>query len=105
IRSVKIYTRTGDSGETSLFGGARVSKNDPRIEAYGTVDELNAFIGAARACRPPSPLDPQLENVQRDLFDIGAQLSSPGSSRFSGPEESRITALESSIDEMERELP
>ncbi|MGZ5477059.1 MAG: cob(I)yrinic acid a,c-diamide adenosyltransferase [Thermoanaerobaculia bacterium] len=101
---MKIYTRTGDSGETSLFGGARVSKNDPRIEAYGTVDELNAFIGAARACWPPSPIDPQLESVQSDLFDIGAQLSSPGSSRFAGVDESRITALENSIDEMESEL-
>jgi cob(I)alamin adenosyltransferase len=102
---VKIYTRTGDSGETSLFGGTRVSKNDPRIEAYGTVDELNAFIGAARTCWPSSPIDPQLESVQSDLFEIGAQLSSPGSSRFAGVDESRIIALENSIDEMESELP
>ena len=77
---MKIYTRTGDAGETSLFGGTRVSKNDPRIEAYGTVDELNSFVGSARAAWPSSPIDAQLAEVQSDLFDIGAQLASPGSS-------------------------
>jgi len=101
---VKIYTRTGDAGETSLFGGARVSKNDPRIDAYGTVDELNAFIGAARATSPSSSIDSQLASVQSDLFDVGAQLASPGSSRFTGVDASRITALETAIDEMERDL-
>jgi cob(I)alamin adenosyltransferase len=101
---VKIYTRTGDAGETSLFGGARVSKSDPRIDAYGTVDELNAFIGAARADSQISSIDSQLASVQSDLFDVGAQLASPGSSRFTGVDASRITALENAIDEMEREL-
>ncbi len=101
---MKIYTRTGDAGETSLFGGARVSKSDPRIDAYGTVDELNAFIGAARATSPASSIDSQLATVQSDLFDVGAQLASPGSSRFTGVDASRITALENAIDEMEREL-
>jgi cob(I)alamin adenosyltransferase len=101
---VKIYTRTGDAGETALFGGTRVPKNDPRIDAYGTVDELNAFIGSARASWPGSPIDEQLAAVQSDLFDTGAQLASPGSSRFTGVDGARITALESSIDEMEREL-
>jgi cob(I)alamin adenosyltransferase len=101
---VKIYTRTGDSGETLLFGGARVPKNDPRIEAYGTVDELNGFVGLARASWPASPIDAQLAMVQSDLFDIGAQLASPGSSRFAGVDAARIGALENAIDDMEREL-
>ena len=70
---VKIYTRTGDKGETSLFGGARVSKNDPRIEAYGTIDELNSHIGLCQA----TSVDAELARVQSDLFDIGAFLAAP----------------------------
>lgn len=101
---MKIYTRTGDSGETSLFGGARVPKNDPRIEAYGTVDELNSFIGVARAAWPGSPVDGQLAAAQADLFEIGAHLASPGSSRFAGVDEERIAELERGIDAMESEL-
>ncbi len=102
---MKIYTRTGDAGETSLFGGARVAKNDPRIEAYGTVDELNAFIGVARASWPGSPIDAQLGEIQSDLFDAGAQLASPGSTQFYGVDPKRVTALEHAIDDMDRELP
>jgi len=101
---MKIYTRTGDLGETSLFGGARVRKDDSRIEAYGTVDELNSVIGVARAAWPSSPFDAQLHAIQSDLFDIGAHLASPGSSRFAGPGAARIAALEQSIDAMESEL-
>src|SRR5205809_5136639 len=101
---MNIYTRTGDAGETSLFGGARVAKNDPRIEAYGTVDELNAFIGVGRASSPQSPIDGQLASIQSDLFDIGAQLAAPGTSKFAGVELSRIAALERAIDEMEHDL-
>ena len=101
---MKIYTRTGDRGETSLFGGARVGKNDPRIDAYGTVDELNSFIGVARATWPGSPIDVQLATTQNDLFDVGAQLAAPGQSRFSGVRVERIAELERAIDEMEREL-
>jgi cob(I)alamin adenosyltransferase len=101
---MKIYTRTGDRGETSLFGGARVAKNDPRIEAYGTVDELNSFLGVARASGLPQDLDDQLQQVQMDLFEIGAHLASPGTSRFPGVDEQRITDLETAIDTMEREL-
>ena len=101
---MKIYTKTGDSGETSLFGGARVRKDDSRIEAYGTVDELNSFIGVARAVWPSSSFDPQLHVIQSDLFDIGAHLASPGVSRFAGPDTVRVAALEEAIDAMESEL-
>jgi cob(I)alamin adenosyltransferase len=101
---LKIYTKTGDKGTTGLFGGARVAKNDPRIEAYGTVDELNSFLGLARASWPSSPLDAQLGLVQSDLFDLGAHLAAPGSDRFPGADPSRVAELESSIDAMESEL-
>lgn len=100
---MKIYTKTGDGGETSLFGGARVRKDDARIEAYGTVDELNSAIGVARATWQ-SEFDPHLHGVQSDLFDIGAHLASPGTSRFGGPEPASIAALEQAIDAMESEL-
>src|SRR5256885_4593817 len=102
---MKIYTKTGDAGETSLFGGTRVAKNDPRIEAYGTVDELNSFIGVARASWPSSPIDGELDRIQSDLFDVGAHLASPGTSRFAAVDEARIEALEQSIDAMTGELP
>ena len=102
---MKIYTRTGDAGETSLLGGHRVAKNDPRIEAYGTVDELSSFIGVARAAWPQSPIDGQLASIQNDLFDVGAQLAAVDASRFPGAAEGRIADLERSIDEMESELP
>ena len=101
---MKIYTRTGDTGETSLFGGARVRKDDARIEAYGTIDELNSFLGVARAGWPSSSLDGQLHLIQSDLFDIGAHLASPGTSRFGGPDSSRVSALEQAIDAMESDL-
>ena len=101
---MKIYTRTGDTGQTSLFGGSRVRKDDPRIEAYGTVDELNAFIGIARASWPDSPLDAELSDIQCDLFDLGAHLASPGSDRFLGVPELRTAELERGIDRMEDEL-
>jgi cob(I)alamin adenosyltransferase len=102
---LKIYTRTGDQGDTSLFGGTRVPKDDPRIDAYGTVDELNAFIGLARASWPASPLDDHLGRIQSDLFDAGAHLAAPGTSRFAGVDRSRIAELEQAIDAMESELP
>jgi cob(I)alamin adenosyltransferase len=101
---VKIYTRSGDQGQTSLFGGARVSKSDSRIEAYGTVDELSSHLGLARATWPASPFDGDLHQVQIDLFEIGAHLASPNTSRFPGVEPARIVALERAIDEMESQL-
>ena len=102
---MKIYTRTGDTGETSLLGGRRVSKNDPRIEAYGTVDELSSFIGVARAAWLASPIDAQLAAIQNDLFDVGAQLAAVDATRFPGAAAGRIEDLERSIDAMESELP
>ena len=78
---MKIYTRTGDAGSTGLFGGPRVSKDDARIEAYGTVDELNAALGCVRSAGTAGSfddaLDHQLEQVQHELFSIGAELAAP----------------------------
>ena len=101
---MKIYTRTGDSGETSLYGGSRIAKNDLRIEAYGTIDELNSFIGVARASWSTSAIDAELQRVQSDLFDIGAYLAAPNSDRFPGVPVSRIEEIERAIDRMETEL-
>jgi cob(I)alamin adenosyltransferase len=102
--TLKIYTRTGDTGQTSLFGGTRVAKNDARIEAYGTLDELNSYVGVARASWADSAVDAELHDVQMDLFEIGAHLASPGTSRFPGVELARIESLEHAIDAMETEL-
>ena len=74
---MKIYTRTGDGGDTALFGGTRVRKNDARVEAYGVVDELNAWLGLARAAHVDADLDDVLVQIQRDLFALGAQLADP----------------------------
>lgn len=103
---MKIYTRGGDRGETSLLGGSRVRKDHERIAAYGTVDELNSFVGLARTAVSDPLLDAQLNAIQRDLFDIGAQLASPGlENRFPGVPPERIEALEQQIDAMEASLP
>jgi cob(I)alamin adenosyltransferase len=74
---VKIYTRTGDTGETSLFDGTRARKDDARVDAYGEVDELNAWLGLARASQLDPELDGELLQIQRDLFALGAQLADP----------------------------
>ena len=74
---MKIYTRTGDNGSTGLFGGPRVSKDDARIEAYGTVDELNAAIGIARTAPINTLVDHQLTQIQHELFAMGAELATP----------------------------
>jgi cob(I)alamin adenosyltransferase len=77
VRLTRIYTRAGDAGETSLGDGTRVPKTDPRIEAYGTVDELNALVGFALAADLPDEFRPWLQTIQNDLFDVGADLSVP----------------------------
>ena len=74
---MKIYTRTGDDGDTGLFGGGRVPKDHPRVAAYGDVDELNSSLGVARATAPAQLFDALLESVQRDLFAIGGHLATP----------------------------
>lgn len=102
---MKIYTRGGDEGHTSFFGGERVLKTHPRIEAYGTVDELSSVIGIARASGIGVELDEQLATVQRDLFEIGAVLAAPGSDgRYAGPSPERVASLEEAIDVMEAGL-
>ncbi|MBC8366094.1 cob(I)yrinic acid a,c-diamide adenosyltransferase [bacterium] len=103
---MKIYTKTGDKGETGLIGGERVAKDHARIEAYGTVDELNALLGAARRAGASSELDAQLESIQNELFVIGSQLASPKENdKLPVLEESSIRQLESWIDEAEEKLP
>jgi cob(I)alamin adenosyltransferase len=77
--TMKIYTKTGDKGDTSLFGGQRVPKDALRIEAYGTVDELNSIIGIVRADQAPADIDDVLGEVQDDLFVLGADLATPRS--------------------------
>ncbi|MBI1806651.1 MAG: cob(I)yrinic acid a,c-diamide adenosyltransferase [Ignavibacteria bacterium] len=74
---MKIYTKTGDKGETSLFGGKRVPKDDLRIEAYGTVDELNSVLGMCRSMNPAREIDEILDEIQHDLFTLGADLATP----------------------------
>jgi cob(I)alamin adenosyltransferase len=107
---VKIYTRTGDLGETSLFDGTRVSKADHRVDAYGEVDELNAWLGLARAARLDPDLDAGLAAIQRDLFALGARLADPAAriaarvTKASLVEED-VARLERSIDRLEAELP
>lgn len=107
----KIYTRTGDTGETSLFGGGRVPKDHRRVVAYGEVDELNATLGLVVATEPRDLEVGLMEAIQRDLFSIGGQLASPKPDRVSRALEkaeippSRIEELERAIDRMETELP
>lgn len=104
---MKIYTRTGDTGETGLLGGVRVKKHDLRIEAYGTVDELNAVLGVVRAAQPSQRVDQILEHIQNELFGVGAELATPTSKgAHSGRiEESHVERLEEMIDLCEAELP
>ncbi|HKN57999.1 MAG TPA: cob(I)yrinic acid a,c-diamide adenosyltransferase [Gemmatimonadaceae bacterium] len=107
---MKIYTKTGDSGDTGLFGGGRVPKDDPRVEAYGDVDELNATLGMASAVEPMPRIDEVLVPVQRDLFSIGALLATPDLDKMhnhlvkANIDERRIKDLEHAIDDCDKEL-
>jgi len=107
---VRIYTRTGDAGETALFGGGRVPKNDVRVAAYGDVDELNSVLGAAIAA-PPADFQAQLlADIQRDLFAIGGRLASPHPKKVETAllkaviDQQRVAALEAAIDRAENDL-
>jgi cob(I)alamin adenosyltransferase len=110
---MKIYTGTGDAGKTSLFSGERMAKSDPRIDAYGDVDELNSIIGAVASALPPhdaaEPLQRQLAQIQSDLLHAGAWLAtsvdSPQAAQLMPIPTERIQELEGRIDAMQVELP
>jgi len=108
--TLRIYTRTGDEGETGLFGGGRVEKHHPRVEAYGEVDELNACLGLARSIEMMPRIDEVLVPVQRDLFAIGALLATPDREKMAQHlekariDDERIAQLEQAIDDAESEL-
>ena len=105
---MKIYTKTGDKGETGLFGGDRVAKDALRIEAYGTVDELNSLLGVIRVQHPGKKVDQILERIQNDLFALGADLATRKASKRSlVPRISRshILAIEQAIDSFQSSLP
>ncbi len=119
IRITRVYTRRGDRGETDLVGGARVPKDHARIDAYGTVDELNAALGVVRAfnaaerdrqqshVRVRRELDAILRKLQSELFDIGAELATPPASFVQGMfrvGDAEVTALETLMDRCQREL-
>ena len=106
---MKIYTRTGDSGDTALFDGTRVQKSDPRVAAYGDLDELNAWLGLVIANLNDTDVAPKLRQVQRDLFAIGSRLADP-SHRIAGRvtkaviSDEDIARLEGWIDGFDAEL-
>ena len=100
---MKIYTKTGDAGETGLFGGPRVRKDHARIDAFGTVDELNSHLGIVRALSAAAPFDDLLRREQCELFDLGAELATPGdAAERIGVE--HVEALEAAIDRHEAGL-
>jgi cob(I)alamin adenosyltransferase len=104
---VKIYTRTGDDGSTGLLGPGRVSKSAPRVEAYGSVDELNATIGAARALDVERWLDEDLAEIQSRLFALGAELAAvhaEGQRSFATLRDEDVAVLEATIDRLELDL-
>jgi cob(I)alamin adenosyltransferase len=108
-RLTRIYTRTGDAGDTALGDGGRLPKDDPRVEAYGTVDELSSALGVARAGGLHPRLDAELARIQNELFHLGADLCvrEEDKSRRPGPriEARHVTALEATIDELNGDLP
>jgi cob(I)alamin adenosyltransferase len=103
---MKIYTKTGDRGDTCLFGGPRVSKDAPRIEAYGTVDELNSVLGMVRAEGVAAEFDALLAQMQNELFALGAQLATPDPAAHQTAMigAAQIQGLEQAIDRFERDL-
>lgn len=115
IRITRVYTRTGDGGETALVGGRRVPKDAPRIEAYGTIDELNAVIGLARVFNAERLkkgkdyrwLDEVFRRIQNELFDLGSELATPEDAVYAGMHrvgEAQVTALEKLMDRCQKDL-
>jgi cob(I)alamin adenosyltransferase len=107
---MRIYTKTGDAGETALFDGTRVQKSDPRVDAYGEVDELNAWLGLVRAHAPDAEIDRMLDAIQRDLFALGARLADPrhkiaGRVEKAALTDDDVTRLEGWIDALETGVP
>ena len=100
-RLSKIYTRTGDRGETGLGDGSRVSKDDPRVKSYGDVDELNSILGILLSYELPSGIGRELLSIQHDLFDLGGELSIPGHSVLKNE---RVLALEEALDHLNGDL-
>jgi cob(I)alamin adenosyltransferase len=116
IRITRVYTRTGDQGDTALVGGRRVPKDSPRIEAYGTLDELNSVIGLARVFNAEQlergdahrRLDEILRRLQNEIFDVGSELATPEDAAYEGMfrvGEKEVAALERLMDECQKELP
>jgi len=101
-RLSKIYTRTGDKGETGLGDGSRIEKDHIRVEAFGTVDELNSIIGMVLAHDIPEKVQTCFNKVQHHLFDLGGELCIPGHTAL---DESYITYLENTLDELNADLP
>ncbi len=116
VRITRVYTRTGDKGDTALVGGRRVPKDSPRIEAYGTLDELNSIIGIARAFSAESIkdrrsrrlLDEVLAKIQDELFDLGSELATPPDAEYPGMYrvgDAEVKRLEATMDRCQKELP
>ena len=105
--AIKIYTKTGDDGTTGLFGGARLPKDHTRIDAYGTVDELNSVIGWLMTTHSHQEVNDFLKNIQARLFTVGSNLASDPSKDMITPDliEEDITTIERAIDQMQNELP
>ncbi|RMG45307.1 MAG: cob(I)yrinic acid a,c-diamide adenosyltransferase [Acidobacteria bacterium] len=105
-RLTRIYTRTGDDGSTALGTGERVPKDDPQVEAYGTIDELNAAIGLALAQRPAEAVATELRRIQSELLNLGAVLSTLGGKGGAGPAiaDAHVDALEAACDRLNAEL-
>jgi cob(I)alamin adenosyltransferase len=104
---MKIYTKTGDTGDTSLFGGQRVPKSTLRIDAYGTIDELNAQLGVVRALKPSAEVDNILEQIQNQLFVLGADLATPfdaAPKNLKRIQQNEIQILEETIDRLDAQL-
>ncbi|MEP7271033.1 MAG: cob(I)yrinic acid a,c-diamide adenosyltransferase [Acidobacteriota bacterium] len=104
MRITRVYTKTGDGGETSLVDGSRVSKDAMRVAAFGDVDELNSVLGLARALNKEPEIEAILKHLQNDLFTVGADLATPMGMAVPRVDEERVTALEEVVDRLLEEL-